>query len=415
MVKQLVWLTVFCLGLAASAWAQDEAPQVLTSDLALRQEISTSSLTVNFVIVDDDEITKVTIDGEEQEIIPGDTVLITKEFNFTIGRHIIRVTVEDEKGNKRERSYLVAYGVPVELTAEEKKKRQEIKFGVVFEVRYEVDDNPTQDLSLPFSVSDIGDLEGVVDDSEQEDNRTVLKALVSGSRGSLSGYLGVVDTSYDKADNKLLNSQVFFLGGTKKFGAAKQILMGASFSDVNLGGNDYAQQFTVTPGYEFKDKDGKVTITTVYSLDVTSKSFADTATRKDTTEYAIKRSSLTQYSNKLSTHKTLIALGRKSEGTAESEFIFFRSDLDMKHKWDSGIKWDIGFGYQYRDYPNDKDILTDELFGDTRVDNILHFKTGAGMEFGKLTLMLNYKYTTDLSNDSPYVRQIYGLSLQGIF
>lgn len=404
------------LGLASVAWAQEEAPQVLTSDLALKQEIETSRITVNFVIVDDDNITKVKIDGEEQKIIPGDTVLITKEFVFTKGRHIIRVVVEDEEGNKRERSYLVAYGVPLELTAEEEKD-EGIKFGFVFDVRYEVDDNPTQDLSLPFTIDEIGEVEGVIDDSEQEDNRTVLKALVTAAVGNSYGYAGFVDTHYEKKVNKLLNSRALFLGGTQKFGERLQWILGGTLTDVDLGGKDYALQFTVSPGYQTRGRDSEdeESFTILYGLNVTSKSFAD-GTREDGIESEIKRAYSSVDNDKLDTYKSLLSLGTRTEGTPESEFTFFRSDFDWANKWNSGVKWDIGFGYQYRDYSNDKDVITDDsLFGDTRVDHVLHFTTGVGMDFGQLALMFNYRYVTDLSNDSPYVRQIYGLSLQGAF
>jgi hypothetical protein len=308
----------------------------------------------------------------------------------------------------------VAYGVPIEATEAEKAKEEKLKFGFAFDVRYEVDDNPTQDLSLPISVSDIGELEGVVDDSEQEDNRTVVKGLVTANRGKLSGYAGFVDTSYDKAINKLLNSQVIFLGGNLKFGGSSQYLLGASWSDVNLGGADYATQLTVSPAYESRGSDEDGTNRKLYGLDVTSKSFADSA-RENGTELGLKRAYSSLDKAKQDSYKSLFAIGTRTEGTLESEFNYFRSDFDWVNKWDSGVKWDIGFGYQYRDYSNDKDILTDELFGSTRVDNVFHFTTGVGLEFWKMTAMFNYRYVFDLSNDSPYVRQIYGLSLQGAF
>ena len=411
--KALVLLAALCLGLAFGASAQEEAPQVLTSDLALRQEVESSTLTVNFVIVDEDTITKVTIDGEEQTIIPGDTVLITKEFVFTRGRQIIRVVAEDEEGNRRERSYLVAFGVPLEPPPEERKEEKLI-IGFVFDVRLEVDDNPTQDLSLPFTVSEIGELEGVIDDSEQEDTRTTLKGLASVSQGKYSGYIGFVDTSYSDDDNEFLESQVIFLGGATKFGSDRQWILGAALSDIDLGGNDFATLITVSPGYETRDKEEDGTSKTLYGADVSSKMFED-GTRDDGIEWAIKRNYSFLETNKLDTYRGRLALGSRTEGTNESEFFFFRWDGDWANKWDSGFRWDIGLGYQYRDYPNDEDILTDELFGDTRVDNLFRVSTGVGLDFGKLSLMFNYNYTIDLSNDSPYVRQIYGLSLQGVF
>ncbi|MCH8882294.1 MAG: hypothetical protein IIA41_02210 [SAR324 cluster bacterium] len=104
------------LALALCAWAapaaaQDEAeesqaPQILTSDLARRHVLTEDRISVDFVIVDSDNIVRVTINGEPQQFTPSDTVLITKEFVFTEDRTVIEVTATDEQGNERVRKLL---------------------------------------------------------------------------------------------------------------------------------------------------------------------------------------------------------------------------------------------------------------------------------------------------------------------
>ncbi len=91
-VKRIAWCAALWMCVAFTATAQEnEAPQVLTSDLALRQVVTSEKLTVNFVIVDDDKVVKVTIDGEEQNFTPEDTVILVKEFTFSTGRRVINV------------------------------------------------------------------------------------------------------------------------------------------------------------------------------------------------------------------------------------------------------------------------------------------------------------------------------------
>jgi hypothetical protein len=116
------------------------------------------------------------------------------------------------------------------------------------------------------------------------------------------------------------------------------------------------------------------------------------------------------------TSRKVFSLGNSTEGTDATEFNFIGWDADWQNRWDGGFRWDIGWGYHYRNYPNDEDIITDELFGDTRVDNLFRFSTGLGWEFTpRISALFNYRYLVDLSNDAPYVRSVYGLSVKGVF
>ena len=410
-LKWILWVAVLCLAMTRHVAAQDDAPQVFTSELALWQVVESDRLSVDFVIVDEDNIVRVTIDGEDQQFEPQHTVLITKEFVFTPGRTIIRVVVEDEEGNVRERSYLVAFQAPLEP---EEPEEAGFRVNIVAELRIEIDDNPTQDLGLPFSVGGLDEVNGQVDDSEQKDTRITLKGLVSLGGPTWAAFAGAVDTSYSKAQHKLVESQVFFLGGQFKFDRGDSFLIGGVLSKILIGGEDYATRISVAPGYEINTKDEEGTSRHLLALELTAKQFDD-GTREDDIEYAFKWSLKSLDKERQDSFRTGASLGSRTEGTDESEFFFIRWDGDWRYRWDGGFRWDLGIGYKYRSYPNDKDIATDELFGDTRLDNIFRGSTGLGWEVWKLSIMFNYKYVFNLSNDSPYTRQIYGLAVRGRF
>ncbi len=416
-VKRIAWCAALWMCVAFTATAQEnEAPQVLTSDLALRQVVTSEKLTVNFVIVDDDKVVKVTIDGEPQNFTPEDTVMLVKEFTFTPGRRVIRVEVEDEKGNKRERTFLVAYGVPLApLKAKKEEKREaKLRINYVVEGAYEIDTNPTQDLSLPFKL-DGEEVQGVVDDSEQEDTRQTAKGVVSMSTGPWAAFFGFSNTAYSDPDNESLGSFVFFIGGNWSPGQGEGFQVAGTYSDVDIGGEDYATLLTVTPGLGYTSSDEDGTQRAALNLEITSKSF-DSSERSGVTQFALKWVRNDTDKENLDRSKKTWSLGSASEGTPDSEFSFLGYDADWKNRWESGFRLDIGFGYQYRTYPNDEDIISAELFGTTRVDNVLRFSTGLGWAFTpSIEALLNYRYLVDLSNDSPYVRTIYGLNVKGTF
>ncbi len=115
-------------------------------------------------------------------------------------------------------------------------------------------------------------------------------------------------------------------------------------------------------------------------------------------------------------YRRLFVLGSASEGIVETDFTFVGVDLDWNYKWDSGLLWDLGFGAQYRDYRNDEPLSKETPLGDTRVDAPIRLTTGLGWEFSPaIRLMASYQYKFNLSNKSPYVRQIFGIGLNGRF
>lgn len=418
--KIVLLMALFCLGFTAQLLAQDgggDAPQILTTDLASEMEAQSEQITVNFVIVDSDQVTKVTIDGEPQTFDPGDTVLITKEFRFTKGIRVITVVAEDEEGNIKEKTFRVAFGVPLSGEGEKKKEDDKLTYKVALELKYEVDDNPTNDLSLPMEVGSLGSVQGVVNDSEQPDNKTSLNVILSGSYGATSGYFGYLTSSYDKAENVNLGTNIMLLGALHKFaGAGKPgFQLGYTLMDINVGGNDYSLNQTLAPGFEFQSVDEDGSYKKVLGFDLIMKSFSE-GDRDAVTQYTLKYTNNFKDKDKLDSSKGVTALGTSSEGTIESENTFFSYDADWINKWDSGYRLDAGFGFQYRTYPNDAEILTDEILGTTRVDVPLRFSMGTGWHFTKdISAMLNYKYLFNLSNDSPYVRTVYGLTVKGSF
>ena len=61
-------------------------------------------------------------------------------------------------------------------------------------------------------------------------------------------------------------------------------------------------------------------------------------------------------------------------------------------------------------------LSTDTPLGTTRVDNLLRISIGPGWQFtSSWSAVLGYRYLTNLSNKQPYVRQIYGLIVEGAF
>ena len=121
-------------------------------------------------------------------------------------------------------------------------------------------------------------------------------------------------------------------------------------------------------------------VRSVEAVDVTSKGF-EGEDREDATQFALKWVGTHKDKAKQDSSRKTFSLGNSTEGTDATEFNFIGYDADWQNRWDSGLRWDIGFGLQYRNYPNDEDIITDELFGDTRVDNLIRFSTGIGWEF----------------------------------
>jgi len=255
--------------------SDDEAPQILTSDLARKQEVEEKKMTVSFVIIDSNKIKSILIDGENQSFEPSDTLEVVKEFEFEPGLNQIEVVAIDMSGNQRKRSYLVVYNQAkppplfgvlelahrtvqvnndspdetilkvTEIGRSGKKTTKTIKvpwgkanppdkfqWVALADVGQGQDSNPTNDMSSPVSINDIN-VEGVVDDSEQPDILTSTNMIVAMSYASFSWYLGSSLSSYSKSTNQSFNSQVNFVGfGLKSNTFRKRFLKTGRRMDV---------------------------------------------------------------------------------------------------------------------------------------------------------------------------------------
>lgn len=410
--------------------SKNDPPQILTSDLALKQMIEDPTKVVSFVIVDSDNISEVTINGKKQEFIPAPVVEITKKFQFKPGKTLIKVVATDEAGNTREKTFLVGFGKDIKLGLEEEKKPTKFSWKANFGFKYESDSNPTNDISTPIEIEGL-DLQGVVPDEEQPDIRTTGNALFSAGYGNLFGYLGGAVSKYSKKDNELLNSEAAFTGigyniplsktyDTKcpdfaknkcPFYKTTNILLNCQFIDINVGEADYSQNGTLSAGVEFEKNKKNGKRRHLFAIDYTHKEFAEKE-RETGSESQFKWKYNSLDAQKLDDFQFKFVAGTGDDGTEESENTFMGMDFDWFNKWEIGLKFDIGFGMAYRNYKNDVPLTTETPLGKTRVDAPIRFSTGLGWGFPfNLKLMYNFKYIFNLSNATPYVRIIHGLFL----
>lgn len=416
--KTILWLalTVMVAGYNLTAQEQvegDNPPEVLTSELTLKTLLESETLQVNFVVVDSDQVTEVTINGEQQVFEPADTVMITKEFTFTEDVSQVEVVAKDEQGNSKRVIYTV-YGPGVD-PAVAGKKVEGLQWFVTYDVRVEQDDNPSNDLSSPIDIEGI-ELVGVVPDDEQTDSRTNLLVMGGISSGPWNAYVGVMRINYGKEDfAERFDVEINMLGGAYRTPDGG-FEAGLLFSDIDLGVNDYALTQTISPGWRVLGKDEDGTTQTLWGADIILKDFANQDVQENTTVVTLKWTYNTLDNEKQDSYRRAIVLGTASEGILESEFNFIGIDMDWNSKWDSGVLWDIGFGVHYRDYENEEPLSKETFLGDTRVDTPIRFSTGLGWEFTpNIRVMGNYQYTFNLSNKSPFVRQIIGVGLNGRF
>ena len=225
-----------------------------------------------------------------------------------------------------------------------------------------------------------------------------------------------MDTTYGKALYKSIETRVLLAGGQIKFTEGDGFLINGLVTNVVVGGKSFSTSLGASPGYEINSKDADGTGKHLFVLDLNQKSFDD-PTAESAFEYTLRWAVKSLDKEKLDEFKSSLAYGNQnSAGTTATEFNFLRWDADWENKWDSGFLWNLGFGYQYRDYPNDKDVLTTASpFGETRLDNIISYSTALGWKFGKLTVLFNYEFKANLSNDSPYERTVYGFVVKGTF
>lgn len=98
-------------GLQANAQEEQEgegnAPQVLTSDLFRKQVIRTEKVSASFIFLDSDKIVEIKFNGVAAEFEPDNAIVINMVFEIDAIEVIIEVSATDERGNTREKSYLV--------------------------------------------------------------------------------------------------------------------------------------------------------------------------------------------------------------------------------------------------------------------------------------------------------------------
>jgi hypothetical protein len=414
------WLLALALVLPPGwAPAQQEPPsenlppEVLSSELTLKTLLETDRLDVTFVIVDSDNVTRVTIDGEPQTFEPADTVVIGKRFVFSRPVTLVRVSAEDERGNRKSVTFTV-YGPGIDPEAVAAEAAQ-LQWFVTYDLRLERDTNPSNDLSSPIKIEGI-DLTGVIPDDQQEDTRRTATITGGITKGPWNAFAGVSRLNYSKdafADRFDVAANMVG-GGYRTVGGGLEL--GYLFTDINLGEFDYAVTHTLTPGWRSSAEGAAGSTQSVYFLEVTSKDFANQEVQENTTVFALKWNKTTLDSAGQDTFRRLLALGNASEGIAASEFNYLALDLDWGWRWDAGFLWNIGFGWQYRDYANEEPLSKDTFLGDTRTDSPLRFSTGVGWYFlPEIQAVFNYRYVFNLSNKSPYVRQVYGIGAQGRF
>jgi len=392
------------------AWAaEEEAPEILSSDLGPTQISQTDKITATFVIVATSPIKSVKINGETEEFTPADTVQITKTFELKEQQTVIRISVEDDKGNRRERSYVVYYGTaPVT-------KVWSVRGSA--EVRYEVDDNPTNDVGLPFTVSGV-DVKGVIPASKRPDNRSTVSGNLAGIYGGATVFGGAFEQTYDKPVHKNLNATLVYGGAGYRFrmGESSDFVTNLIYSNLGIGEQDYATMYTVTGGFEFRTGDQKMVKRHTLELDLTAKDFSSSA-QKDGSIGIAKWNYFRMNPVTRSDYNFLLQLGNATEGSKLTDYDYAGADWDWRIRWESGFRWDLGTGYQYRNFSEQKTVLTSKSpFGTNRIDHLVRASTGFGWQWNPMwSAMLNYRYLTDLSNKAPYVRDIYGLSVTGGF
>ena len=162
-----------------------------------------------------------------------------------------------------------------------------------------------------------------------------------------------------------------------------------------------------------QDEDG--TTRHRFAVDLTLRQFA----RSEQDDVTTQRAAWTYFNldpEGLDSFRSVVSLGSSSEGFDESEYTFVAGNFDWKNRWDSGLLFNIGFGLEYRDYANDEPLSKDTPLGDTRVDTLWRFSAAPGWRFtDSISALFNYRYVTDISNKAPYVRQVYGLVVRGVF
>jgi len=105
----LLVLAVAALGASFAARAQqdDQGPQILTADLTRRQVITTDTFRISVVIVDQEPIVEVRVDGVKENIEPDQAIALNKEIDNRREETIVTISATNRSGHTREKSFLV--------------------------------------------------------------------------------------------------------------------------------------------------------------------------------------------------------------------------------------------------------------------------------------------------------------------
>jgi hypothetical protein len=248
----------------------------------------------------------------------------------------------------------------------------------------------------------------------QADTRSNVLLTGGASRGKWTAYGGLWRIGYsDDTNADLFDVMAVFLGGFGRFELTSNTAfqVGYQFTDLNLGAGDYNQSHLVAPAYIVKGDDGSGgTNETTLALDVTSKSFADSA-QSGATDLQFRWDAQRVRANKLDRRRRLITVGKASEGTSDTEQTYVTVDYDWRNRWETGLLWDIGWGFAYRNFPTAQaDTVSHDL--------PLRFSTGVGWQFRpELRVMAAMRYDLSLSTsaDKLYERVILGVGVNGKF
>lgn len=391
------------------------APEILTTDLTRRQRVEASQMEASFVIYDEDVVAEVTINGEKQQFIKANTLTINKRLSFQQGLNKVVVEATDEKGNKRSKIYLVAYGVDLAPEAGAAAKESDaVTWKILGNIQYNNDTNPNNDLGLPIDTGDIT-VEGQIADDEQADVQTAANLLGIVTLGKITGMVGYSQSSYSKEIYESLNSKVMLAGvsygpkPSERGFAGRYILL-----DINLGDEAFAQYHILNAGYQFGRQDTKEgTTRNLFGIVYNYKAFADSDLDAGSTMLLN-----WEYTNldtdKLDYFKSVIAFGSGNDGSDATEFSAFMMDFDWSNKWPSGFLQGTGFGMHYKDYPNQEPLTSD--LGANRIDVPIRFSFNLGWAFNSdWSLKFKYDYKVNVSTKNPSYKTITGLQLNGGF
>ncbi|MBU3914013.1 hypothetical protein KKA14_00590 [bacterium] len=393
-----------------------EGPEILTSDLTRKQQLESPELEANFVIYDDDKIVEVKINGKAQKFEPANTIAIDQVFTFQKGENLITVTATDEQGNQNTRSYLVVFGeelVDDALASEEDQKEKKLAWKIMGSIQLKNDSNPNNDIGLPIDTGDMT-ISGQIDDDKQADTQTAADIMAILMYGKWQAYVGYVQSSYSQSLYEDLAATIF-IAGASYMPKASQDGLNAKFTllNINMGGDPFALYNIFNIGYQFGRKDEGGTTRHLWAFMYNYKTFSDSA-------LDVGNSTILQweYTNmdvdNLDFFKSLITFGTGNDGDEESKFSIMTMDHDWANKWRSGFLMGIGYGLQYKQFPNQKPLTTE--LGSTRIDLPIRFSFDLGWEFNPdWALKYQYEYTLNISLKIPYYKTVNGLQLRGSF